>query len=66
VSRKPTKRRSDDPDLCRSGPGLGGAAAADAGIGAAVLVEELGEPLEHDAAQSLGVSDCHGCDGNSG
>src|SRR5713101_5807856 len=39
---------------------LGGAAALDAGLRAAVLVEELGQPFEHDAAQLLGVDDGNG------
>ena len=38
----------------------GAAAAADAGVGAAVFVEELGKAFEHDAAQLLGVDDRHG------
>jgi hypothetical protein len=29
-------------------------------VDAALFVEELGEALEHDAAQLLGVNDCHG------
>ena len=37
-----------------------GAAAAHAGVGAAVLVEELGEAFEHDAAQLLGVDNRDG------
>src|SRR5438445_3262711 len=39
---------------------LGGAAALDAGVGAAVLVEELGELFEHDTAQLLGVDNGDG------
>ena len=39
---------------------LSGAAAPDAGVGATLFVKELGEALEHDAAQLLGVDDRHG------
>src|SRR6266404_2901721 len=39
---------------------LGGAAALDAGVGAAVVVEELGELFEHDTAQLLGVDNGDG------
>jgi hypothetical protein len=35
-------------------------AALDAGVGAAVFVEMLGEAFEHDAAQLLGVDDRDG------
>ena len=42
------------------GGGLGGAAAANAGVGGAVFVEELAEALEHDAAELLGVDDRDG------
>src|SRR5215471_539842 len=38
----------------------GGAAAPDAGVGAAVFVEEFGQALEHDAAQLLRIDDRHG------
>src|ERR1700756_5197278 len=45
---------------CSQGGELGGAAALDAGVGAAVLVEELGELFEHHTAQLLGVDDGDG------
>ena len=47
------ERNSNDPSRPRRS---GGAAAAfDAGVGAAFLVEQFGEFFEHDAAQLLGV-----------
>src|SRR5215471_5187751 len=51
------------PTLPLEGGGLcesSGAAALDAGVGAAVFVEEFGQAFEHDPAQLLGVDDRHG------
>jgi hypothetical protein len=42
------------------GDELGGAAPLDADVGAALLVEELGELFEHHAAQLLGIDDGDG------
>jgi hypothetical protein len=39
---------------------VSGAAALDAVAGGLLLLEQLGEALQHDAAQLLGIDDRHG------
>src|SRR3984893_3067437 len=75
-TRSPPASRSQSPrpapTAARSNTGRGkhrrgtaavassGVAAANAGVGAAVFVEQLGESFEHDAAELLGVDDRDG------